>query len=185
VYHIAVGSLFTECNHLCGQATDLACFERGELRRGEDILGQTTGTVGGMLAALRERKAQPVPLLIASACPGGPLTAGCYRLLKAELLERLQQAAPVDGVLLALHGSATAEDVGDLEGDLLQAVRDRVGAGVPVVATLDLHAHVTPQMVRCADALVAWETYPHRDAQATGVRGARLLLDGWRGNAGR
>jgi hypothetical protein len=32
-------------------------------------------------------------------------------------------------------------------------------------------------MVRHADALVAWETYPHKDAFTTGQRGANLLLD--------
>ena len=32
-------------------------------------------------------------------------------------------------------------------------------------------------MVSAADALVAWETYPHRDAFETGSRGARLLDD--------
>lgn len=174
---VAVGSIFTECNHLGGAPTDLDCFRRYELRRGQEVLAQTAGTVGGLLAHLRERDAAAAPLLVASACPGGPLTAECYRLLKTELLDRLTAALPVDGVLLALHGAAAAENAGDLEGDLLAAVRERVGPAVPVVATLDLHAHVTEAMVRSADALVAWETYPHKDAYTTGVRGARLLLD--------
>jgi microcystin degradation protein MlrC len=76
-----------------------------------------------------------------------------------------------------LHGSAAAENALDLEGDLIGAVRQVVGPTVPIVATLDLHAHVTADMVRFADALIAWETYPHRDAFTTGVRGACLLLD--------
>jgi microcystin degradation protein MlrC len=129
-----------------------------------------------MLDVLRGR-AEVVPLLVASACPGGPLPASCYRALKTEMLDRLRAALPVAGVLLALHGSASAEDAGDLEGDLLAAVRNVVGPALPVVATLDLHAHVTAEMVRHADALVAWETYPHKDAFTTGQRGARLLLD--------
>ncbi len=174
---IALGSLFTECNHLGGAPTDLACFERYELRRGGEILDQTAGTVGGMLSVLRERPARIAPLLVASACPGGPLTAECYRQLKTELLDRLKSAGHVDGVLLALHGSASADDAGDLEGDLLQSVRELVGPKLPVVATLDLHAHVTGAMVRSADALIAWETYPHKDAFGTGVRGARMLLE--------
>ncbi len=174
---IAIGSIFTECNHLGGRPTDLSSFERNELRRGSEILESNSGTVGGMLNTLRERQAEIAPLLVASTCPGGPLTSDCYRQLKSELLDRLRQALPVEGVLLALHGSASAEDAGDLEGDLLQAVRDLVGPRVPVVASLDLHAHVTEQMVHQADALVAWETYPHKDAFTTGVRAARLLLD--------
>jgi microcystin degradation protein MlrC len=119
----------------------------------------------------------PAPLIYASTCPGGYLTSGCYTELKSELIDRLYQAMPVDGVLLPLHGAAVAEDVPDLEGDLIKAVREIVGQHVPIVVTLDLHAHVTADMVHFADALIAWETYPHRDAFTTGERGARLLLE--------
>lgn len=173
---IAIGSIFTECNHFCGVTLTMADFERTELRRGDDVLSQSTGTVGGMLQVLRER-AQIVPLLVASACPGGPIADDCYAQLKEEFLDRLRSALPVEGVLLALHGAATAENADDLEGDLTGAIREIVGPAVPIVATLDLHAHVTKQMVEATNALVAWETYPHRDAFGTGERGARLLLD--------
>jgi microcystin degradation protein MlrC len=174
---VAIGSIFTECNHFGGQPTDLACFERCELHRGEQVLQLTTSTVGGMLDVLAENRIGVAPLLVASAYPGGALTSGCYRQLKEELLDRLRGTPPLSGVLLALHGSATVEDVGDLEGDLLQAVREVVGPETPIVATLDLHAHVTQRMLQNSDALVAWETYPHRDAFTTGARGARLLCD--------
>ncbi|MBI2505842.1 MAG: M81 family metallopeptidase [Candidatus Latescibacteria bacterium] len=174
---IALGGILTECNELGGPPIELDWFARYDLRRDGEILEMKGGAVGGMLAALREAGAQPVPLLYASTCPGGYLTAACYDQLKGELLQRLAAALPVDGVLLPLHGSAVAEQTGDLEGDLIAAVRQVVGPALPIVATLDLHAHVTPQMMRCADALVAWETYPHRDALGTGQRGAHLLLE--------
>jgi microcystin degradation protein MlrC len=174
---IALGGILTECNELGGPPIDLDWFARYDLRRGEEILEMEGGAVGGMLQALGQAGAQPVPLLYASTCPGGYLTASCYGQLRGELLQRLEEALPVDGVLLPLHGSAVAEQTGDLEGDLIAAVRQVVGPAIPLVATLDLHAHVTAQMVRQADALVAWETYPHRDAHGTGQRGARLLLE--------
>lgn len=174
---IAIGSILTESNLLGGVPIDMDWFERYELYRGEAILQIDTGAVGGMLAVLRQHRAEPVPLLYASTCPGGPLTSECYARLKGELIERLQQALPVDGVLLPLHGAAAVEDIGDLEGDLIKAVRQVVGETVPIVATLDLHTHVTADMVHNADGLVAWETYPHRDAVSTGERGARLLMD--------
>lgn len=173
---IAVGSLFTECNHFGGQPIDLAMFARYELRYRQEILDCHVGTVGGMLEVLRVAPVSIAPLLVASTCPGGPLTAACYAELKGALLEELEAALPVDGVLLALHGAAAAETAGDLEGDLLAAVRRVAGDSVPLVATLDLHAHVTTEMVRNATALVAWETYPHKDAFSTGQRGARILL---------
>ncbi len=176
-HRIALGSIFTECNHWCSVPLSLGDFERTELRRGTEILSQTAGTVGGALQVFTERACDVAPLLVASACPGGPIAAECYAQLKFEFLERLRAALPVSGVLLSLHGSATAENVADVEGDLLAAVRQLVGDNVPIVATLDLHAHVTDQMVQNANALIAWETYPHRDAFTTGQRGARLLME--------
>ena len=176
-YRIAVGSILTECNEWVDRTTELEDFERTEFRRGTEILDGSTGVVGGMLQILQQRGVEILPLLSASACPGGLLSSPCYRHLREELLATLKGFATPDAVLLGLHGAASAVDLEDLEGDLLEAVREIVGSSVPVVGTLDLHAHVTEKMVRCADALLAWETYPHRDSVETGARSARLLLD--------
>ena len=176
-HRVAIGSILTECNQLGGPRIDTGWFERYELCRGNEILAIDSGVVGGMLGVLAGRGGEPVPLLYASTCPGGMITSACYAQLKGELIERLRMSLPVDGVLLPLHGAAVAEDVHDVEGDLIAAVRELVGPVVPVVGTLDLHAHVTSDMVRGVDALLAWETYPHRDAFTTGERGARLLMD--------
>jgi len=174
---IAIGGILTECNHLGGLPIDVSIYEACELFRDEEVLRPTTSVVGGMLNGLREGGAEPVPLIFASACSAGPITADCYRQLRGEWFERLQRALPVDGVLLPLHGSALVDGLDDPEGDMIHAARDLVGPGVPVVATLDLHAHVTEEMVRHADALLAWETYPHHDQFTTGQRAARLLLE--------
>ncbi len=174
---VAIGSILTECNQFGGSPIDLDWFERYELRWGDEMLAIDAGVVGGALQELRGAGARVTPLLAASTCPGGCITADCYQRLRGELLERLRLALPVHGVLLLLHGAAVAAGVDDPEGDILQAVRQLVGADVPVVATLDLHAHVTQAMVENAHGLVAWATYPHRDTQTTGQRGAHLLLE--------
>lgn len=176
-YRISLGSIIIECNHLGGTLADIDFFRQSELRIGAEILEQKSGVVGGMLSVLNARGVDVVPLLVASACPSGPLKSACYRELKDALLKQLKSASPVDGVLLPLHGAAAAEDVGDLEGDLIAAVRSIVGPEIPIVVTLDLHADVTELMVESADAILAWETYPHRDTFSTGVRGAKMLLD--------
>ena len=108
---IAVGAIFTECNHLGGVPIDLSWFERYELYRGNAMLEIHSGVVGGMLEVLREQQAVPVPLLFASTCPGGPLTSDCYQQLKTQLLARLGRELPVAGVLLPLHGAMTVEDL--------------------------------------------------------------------------
>lgn len=174
---IAVGSIFIECNHFGGAAADLDTFRRSELLFDDEVTNVTDGVIGGMFNVLQKAERSTVPLLVASGCPSGPVTADCYTELKTQLLARLKISLPVEGVLLGLHGAASAENAGDLEGDLLVAVRQLVGSETPVVATLDLHAHITQTMMTYADALLAWETYPHRDAFETGQRGAQTLID--------
>lgn len=176
-YPIAVGSIFIECNHFGGTPADMDAFRRSELLIGDDMLAVDQGVIGGMLAVLKSAGRTVTPLIHASACPSGPVTDDSYAELKDTLLSRLKAAFPVDGVLLGLHGAAAAESIGDLEGDLIGSVREIVGPSIPIVVTLDLHAHITDSMVTESDALLAWETYPHRDAFETGQRGARALLD--------
>ena len=176
-YRIAVGSVLTECNSWVATSMEVEDFERTEFRRGAEVLDADDGVVGGMLRILQTRGVEVQPLISASACPGGLLSPHCFDRLKDELLGSLRKIEVPDAVLLGLHGAACGVGLDDPEGELLEAVRELIGPGVPMVATLDLHAHVTEQMVRCADALVAWETYPHRDSVETGARGARLLID--------
>ena len=52
----------------------------------------------------------------------------------------------------------------------------RPSAGRAVIASLDLHANVTAQMLGEADGLAAFRTYPHVDMADTGEHAARLLL---------
>jgi len=183
-YRIALGSIFIECNQFGGTPADLARFQQYELHRGDDILKIDQGTVGGMLQTLSDRQPEIRPLIVASTCASGAVTRPAYDHLKEELLDSLKSAGVVDGVLLALHGSGVVEGPLDLEADLIESVRSTVGKHVPVVVTLDLHAHVSEPMIQHADALVAWETYPHQDAFTTGQRGAAMLLGilarGWR-----
>ena len=174
---IAIGGILTECNHLGGLPITMQTYEEYELLRGDEMLECETSVVGGMRHALRDGEADAVLLLYASACAGGPITADCYQILRDDLLERLRVALPVDGVLMPIHGSALVEGLDDPEGDMIRAVREIVGPDVPVIATLDLHANVTAEMVEHADALLAWETYPHHDQYGTGQRATRLMLD--------
>ncbi len=179
---IAIGGILTECNHFGGIPIDLALYEATELVRGSDMLAMANSVVGGMNQVMREKQVDIRPLLFASACAAGPITESCYNLLRDELLDRLRTELPVDGVLLPLHGAALADHLDDPEGDIIKAVRQLVGEQVPIIVSLDLHAHVTAEMVRYADALLAWETYPHSDQYQTGQRAARLLLDTLAGN---
>jgi microcystin degradation protein MlrC len=67
------------------------------------------------------------------------------------------------------------EGIPDGEGALLREVRDKVGANVPVVATLDFHSNLTEEMLEYADVLVGYNTYPHVDMADRGQESADIL----------
>jgi microcystin degradation protein MlrC len=122
-----------------------------------------------------------VPLAWCSAQPSGRVTRDAFERIATMLLEDLRACGSVDGVYLDLHGAMVAEHVDDADGELLRRIRSVVGAGVPVVASLDFHANLSGEMARCATALVSYRTYPHVDMAECGARAARVLHDILRG----
>lgn len=182
MHRVAVGMFFTECNHLGGVALALADFERKGVLAGDELLvalkrGDAPPVLHGVFEELVRRGKSVVPLVKAEAFCGGPLTAECWKTLRDRMIASFRGAGRIDGVVLAMHGSSVADKSLDPEGELLERVRKAVGPNAVIVATLDHHANVTRKMVENANALVAWETYPHNDTRETGTRGARLLCD--------
>src|SRR5690606_31767140 len=96
----------------------------------------------------------PVPIVVAAAEPGGPVDARYFAALLADVGARLRAAGPVDGVYVSNHGGMTSTEDEDPDGEMLAAVRGCVGSGVPVVATLDLHANISERMAGNADVLL-------------------------------
>lgn len=108
----------------------------------------------------------------ATANPSGPVNAQAYD----EITRRIVSAAPgSDAILLDLHGAMVAENSSDGEGDLLVRLRAAV-PGVPIGVALDLHGNITENIVRNADVIVGFKTYPHVDMYETGEHAGRLLL---------
>ncbi len=104
-----------------------------------------------------------VESVAAAAEPAGPTLQPVYESLRDELLEDLQHALPVDVVLLYLHGAMVAQGYDDCEGDILARVRAIAGIKTILAAELDLHAHLTPQMLAASTLVIAYNEYPHTD----------------------
>ncbi|QDU28097.1 hypothetical protein ETAA8_31900 [Anatilimnocola aggregata] len=176
---IALGQIWQETNTLNPLATTRENFETFGVLRGADLLEKMSRTneLGGMMQSMRVWSEPPelIGLVRLPAWPAGLITAATFDWLQAEVLSSLRAAGKVDAVLLALHGSLAGHDHPDVEGDLLAAVRELIGPDIPLVATLDLHAYVTPKMIAAADALVLFHTIPHVDVVETGNRGAEVL----------
>src|SRR6478672_10098980 len=106
----------------------------------------------------------------------GTLSADGFGTLAEGFLDAIREHRDVDGIFFCMHGSMVAADELDPEGWLLEATRAIVGEDVPIVVSLDLPGVLTERMLRHADAVVCYLTYPHVDMRETGRRAARLLM---------
>jgi len=131
--------------------------------------------IAGAVAKLQQLGHELVPLAWASAAPGAHVTEDAYERMSEILIGGLRAAGAVDGVYLDLHGAMVSEHLQDGEGELMRRLREVVGDRIPLVASLDYHTNMTPEMVRYATAMVGYRTYPHVDMAATGARAAELL----------
>lgn len=165
-------SLATETNTFGPMPTGMASFrERGYFPAGQhpDSLMLFSGPLWAARLRGKEAGWTLIEGMVAAAQPSGITTREAYESLRDELLADLKAALPVDVVLLGLHGAMVADGYDDCEGDLLQRVRAMVGSDVVVGAELDPHCHLSPEMVSCADVLIAFKEYPHTDVLERGL----------------
>lgn len=164
---IAVGGIHTECSTYSPVLMQMQDFR---VLRGGDLPAYD------YFAFLGDYAAEFVPLLHARAVPGGPVSRGVYDSLKAEFLERLAAALPVDGVYLAMHGAMKVEGLWDAEGDWIGAVRRLIGADVPIAVSYDLHGNVSQSVIDAIDIFAAYRTAPHIDVAETMQAAVAMLV---------
>ncbi len=173
-----------ETNTFAPSLADWAAFNRGDsfpaFVRGAAMQDQLTGInipVGGFIAAAKRQGWTLLPSCWAGAIPSSFVTRDAFERLAGVICADVTQALQtgLDAIYLDLHGAAVAQHAPDSEGELLARLRQIVGPALPIVASLDLHANVTHRMLRQADALVAYRSYPHVDMAATGELAASLL----------
>jgi microcystin degradation protein MlrC len=181
---IAVAEISHETDSFSPLTVDLKDFESNGLYFGSEIVERMPGVgpIGGFLevAAQETAPVDIVPIIRAWGSAGGTIGEPTLEFLAARLVEGLKESLPLDGVFLSLHGAAASEKEDDVEGFLLQAAREIVGSGIPMVVALDHHANITQRMVDHASVLIGHETQPH-DPPATGRKAARVLFRMLRG----
>lgn len=158
--------LGTETNTFSPFATGFQNFEETYLVRGGNH-GETPSAFAIPLIIWRrraeERGWEVVESLAAFATPAGMTRRDVYETYRDEILADLKAAMPVDAVFLNMHGAMVANGYDDCEGDMITAVRQVVGADVPIGVELDLHCHLTQQMVDNATVIITFKEYPHTD----------------------
>ena len=178
---VAVGGIMHESNTFNPGPTPLAAFR---VQRGDELPGwwrDTPHELGGFIAGAERFGYELFPTLMAQATPGGVVTPEAFERLTQELLERLERAPRLDGLLLALHGAMVSEAHPDADAEVLRRLRQQVGADFPIVVTHDYHANVTEQVVALSTALIIYKSYPHLDHRERGLQAASVIARTIRG----
>ncbi len=181
---IGIIALLQESNTFLKEPTTFRRFEEDLLLVGKAVRSQLAGThheVGGFFAGLEEAGGEAVHLFAARALPFGVITAEAFDRLLEMMFAQLDQAGPLDGLLVAPHGATVSERYPDADGHWLSLLRQRLGPDVPIIGTLDPHANLSQQMVDSTNALIAYRTNPHLDQRQRGQEAARLLVRMLRG----
>lgn len=180
---VAIAGLMHESNTFLPLRTGWQEFAAGSFTSGKDLLevwSDAHHELGGFIAGAREYGLDLVPTVMAWATPGGPVSDVVLDDVVNGLVQAIR-AEQAEGLLLALHGAMVAESYPSGDAEVLRRVRSALGPKVPMIVTLDYHANVSPAFAAAADALLAYQTYPHIDQRECGLAAARLMARTLRG----
>ncbi|HIF24326.1 MAG TPA: hypothetical protein EYQ27_21055 [Gemmatimonadetes bacterium] len=102
-------------------------------------------------------------------------TQESFEVFLSGMLADLEEALPVDGVYLALHGALAVRGVPRPEAEIARRFREVVGPDVPIAGTFDLHGNEDEQFLEQADFAFVTKRFPHYDDGLQGARAARAL----------
>jgi len=179
---IAVVELAQETNSFSPVPTTREDFEARSLYYGEEIIAvskKEDKQLAGFLEAVEEfgeGRVEVVPILKAWSMSGGPVQRSLYDEFKKTIVDGLSRCKRLDGIYLSLHGAMGVVGLYDPEGDLLAAIRNRVGPEIPIGVTFDLHANVTRRRAELATFIIGYKTNPHRDHFDVGHRAGEILI---------
>lgn len=123
-----------------------------------DVAGPVAGYLDGVAAS--GVAVDTVAIVRGTAQSGGRLTTEAFEHFDRAIATGLAAAGKLDGLVMLLHGAASADGLDDVEGALLDTARNVVGA-TPIAVMLDHHANVTQRMIDAADLIVGFRTQPH------------------------
>lgn len=172
-----------ETNTFSPRKTGESEFREHGWYAGAEVLslqGTNTGAGGVLTEALKMPGIEVIPVIETTATPGGLVTDQVFELVVRQIEEAVRQERP-DAIVLDLHGAMVTESEIDGDGAILRRVRATAGPTTPIIAELDLHANVGPEMTAHATALIPYDTYPHIDNAERGAEALRLAVDTVRG----
>jgi len=177
---IAVAVMSHEGNTFNPTPTDLAMFRGRCLIYGDDLLHDpplNAGFLKGFVETMAQvaPDAELVPSIAARTTAGGRLDIPTLEHIRDTVIEGLRNAGDLDGMAFLLHGASAAEGIDDVDGYLLEAVREVVGPDLPIGVPFDHHGNVTAKKVEHATFIIGDRYQPH-DKYGTGQLVAEMLV---------
>lgn len=175
---IAVAGIYHETNTFAPGFTSIDAFQAEWVSGNQAFFDRYEGTrttMGGVCSRAKELNIVLIPGLYIAATPSGIVGKETAEALFEAVCNSLEE--DVDGLFLIMHGAMVADSFLDVEGELLQRIRDRFGYDIPLAMTIDLHANISSQMVKLVDIIVGYDTYPHIDMFERAEEALGLLAD--------
>ncbi|WP_374999948.1 M81 family metallopeptidase [Aeromicrobium sp. CTD01-1L150] len=178
---VLVSEFRQESNSFTPITSSMDFWRQNGLLEGEAVVGAFAGTqcaIGGMIEALQESEHRTeVTYAITMSCQsGGTAEQQVMDYYLDRLLPEIERNLPLDAVLLSFHGALQTTECDDPEALIARRVRELVGDECVIAASTDLHGYITEDLVRAANYVCAYHTYPHVDYVETGRRTAELAL---------
>ncbi len=140
--------------------------------RGDDVLKDQKWA-----EVLRQADIEIIPTLHAYAWPGGVVERQAFESFLNEILDSIKNAGNLDGIYMDMHGALHVEGYDDAQVTMINKIRELAGNEVLISGSFDLHGNLSPDFVKEIDLITAYRTAPHRDADETRIRAARMLID--------
>lgn len=128
----------------------------------------------GMIEAVEETGAVVIPGISLYSGSGGRVTDEVLQIVKDSVKKTLEESGKVDAVFASLHGATCTPSEDDACGAFVEYLRGLVGDDVIIAASFDLHANITDKMLKNADIVCGYQSYPHVDHYQTGYRAGSL-----------
>ncbi len=176
---VGILALIQESNTFLPGTTTLGHFQQDLFLVGDEVRTQFANAhheIRGFFDGLARAGIEAVPLFAARALPFGTIEPEAFDVLLKTMIEQLNSAGQLDGLLVAPHGATVSRLFPDADGAWLSKIRSVVGPTMPMIGTLDPHGNLSAAMVAATDALVNYRTNPHIDQENRGVEAAELMI---------
>lgn len=178
-YRILVCEFHQETNTFNPLNSGIEQFEAIRYLKDEaffDVCRELPCAVHGMIDAIEEEGCTAVPTIDLCAQSCGRVRDDVFELLLRSMEDYIQAAGEFDAVFASLHGATSTESQDDACGVFVEKLRALIGEEKVIAASFDLHANITERMLKNADIVCGYQTYPHVDFYETGYRAAKLGL---------